>query len=351
MKNTKPLNSEVATLADVAQIACVSTATVSRCLNNPVQVSDKTRQRVMKAVRTLNYSPNFGARALAAKRTNTYGAIIPTMENAIFARGLQAFEQVLVSRGATMLVASSSYDPQIEEDQIRTLIARGADGLLLIGRDREPDVYRFLRERNVPFVIAWTSATAPETSHVGFDNLAASRALAARAIGLGHRQIGFISADLNFNDRARDRVEGVRLAMRDHGLDSNGLPIIETRYSIACGRAAMVAIMTDHPETTLVMCGNDVLAVGAVQGAHLLGLRVPDDVSITGFDDIELATIISPALTTVHVPHHTMGTMAAETLLEMVREGATACQIVLETSIVERESLSAPRMKPLSRPA
>lgn len=342
----KTPKSDLPTLEDVARAAGVSTATVSRTLNSPDQVSERTRQRVMATVRALRYSPNFGARALAAKRTNTYGAVIPTMENAIFARGLEAFQKVLVANGATMLVASSSYDPAIEEDQIRTMIARGADGILLIGAERDPEIYDFLKERHIPVVIAWTGTGVSALSCVGFDNQAAARELAARAIGLGHRRIAFISAFTQNNDRARDRVAGARAALETAGLDPDAMPVLETKYSIQCGRDAFVELMNASPRPTLVMCGNDVLAAGAVRAAHELGLKVPADVSITGFDDIELATVIQPALTTVHVPHRQMGGLAAEVLLAQVRDNSAPQQVNLETYIVERASLAAPGFQP-----
>ena len=144
------------TLEDVARLSGVSTATVSRCLNLPNRVSEAARTRVLSAVAELGYSPNFGARALAAKRTNTIGAIIPTMENAIFARALQAFQEELRQNGVTMLVASSSYKPELEAEQIRTLVARGADGLLLIGHQRDPSLYEFLEKQGVPVLVAWS---------------------------------------------------------------------------------------------------------------------------------------------------------------------------------------------------
>src|SRR6056297_1290979 len=143
------------TLEDVARAADVSTATVSRCLNTPGKVSDDTRLRVMEAVAALGYAPNFGARAMVSRRTRTIGAIIPTMENAIFARGLQAFQEELHARGYMLLVASSAYQPKIEEEQIRALVARGADGLLLIGHDRDPAIYDYLRARSIPVLSAW----------------------------------------------------------------------------------------------------------------------------------------------------------------------------------------------------
>lgn len=332
----------VPTLADVAKFAGVSTATVSRCLNAPEQVQKKTRDKVLAAVAELGYSPNFSAQSLAAKRTNTIGAIIPTMDNSIFARGLQAVQEELGRVGATLLVASSSYRQDLEADQIRALVARGADGLLLIGHDRDPQVYAFLDKRQVPVLVSWAyDPTQPKPS-VGFDNRMAMRAMANAVISQGHTRIAAISARQSDNDRARERVVGVREAMREAGLNARALPVFETQYSIEAGGAAFAAFMTDTPAPTAVICGNDVLAVGALKAAQSMGLRVPQDVSITGFDDIELATVTTPALTTVNVPHREMGVLAARKLWQMVTGDARAESLRLDTRLQLRGTLAAP---------
>jgi LacI family transcriptional regulator len=331
------------TLEDVAAAAAVSTATVSRSLNEPDKVSEHTRIRVMDAVNQLRYSPNFGARAIAANRTGIFGAVIPTMENSIFARGIEAFQKALVAKGKTMIVASSGYDVEQEVAQIRTLVARGADGMLLIGTARDPDLYSFLNERQIPTVIAWAKADNNQHSYVGFDNKAASKEMVGKALVLGHRSFAFISAKTAMNDRARDRVSGAQQALAEDGIDVASMAVIETDYSIQCGRDAFVEVNQLKPRPTVVICGNDVLAVGAVKAAQGLGLHVPNDVSITGFDDIELASVVSPGLTTVHVPHRNMGRIAAETLMSLVDDPGVVRQTVLETYIVERESLDAPR--------
>jgi LacI family transcriptional regulator len=332
----------IPTLQDVAQRANVSTATVSRCLNLPEQVGQATRDKVMAAVAELGYSPNFGARALAAKRTNTVGAIIPTMDNAIFARGIQAFQEELREHGVTLLVASSSYRADLEEEQIRTLTARGADGLLLIGHHRSDEVYRFLERRGVPVLVAWVYDPAMRQPSIGFDNQAAMAALADKVIALGHRRIAVISADQASNDRARARVDGIRQAMRSAGLDPNDLDIVETPYGIDTGSRAFAELMRRSPPPTVVMCGNDVLAAGAVRQARTMGVAVPNEVSITGFDDIELASVIDPALTTVHVPHRQMGREGAKMLVRMIQGEPPGQSLCLATELRWRDTLAPP---------
>ncbi len=332
----------IPTLDDVAREAKVSTATVSRCLNSPDQVSTKTRDKILKVVKDLGYSPNFGAQALAAKRTNTFGAVVPTMNNAIFAAGLQAFQEELGRNDATLLLASSSYSLKVEEEQIRSLVARGADGLLLIGTQRSKDVYTFLDDRQIPYVIAWSYKDSKKQSCVGFDNFQASYELTLKAIELGHKKFAVISAHTSSNDRAKNRVRGIRKALEDRGFETNNLPCIECDYSIENGSLSFKELMGSPDRPTIIMCGNDVLAAGAVKQAHEMGLKIPDDISITGFDNIELATVIEPALTTVHVRHKRMGMLAAQVLLKQVDDKSYRENIKLDTWIVEGKSLAKP---------
>lgn len=332
-------------LEDVAQRAGVSTATVSRCLNAPDKVIESTREKVMQAVRDLGYSPNFGARAMAARRTYTIGAVIPTMENAIFAQGLQAFQEHLRENGFQLLVASSSYNPQVEDQQIRALVARGAEGLLLIGHDRPAATERFLRQRGLPVLVAWSYAENMVFPSVGFDNRAAMQEMAEKVLSLGHRRIAVISASIDGNDRARARLEGVRSALTARGLDASGLAIVQTTYGIEAGAEALQSLLKDRPETTAVICGNDVLAVGVLRAARRLGLSVPQELSVTGFDDIELASVVTPGLTTVHVPHRKMGETAAAALIGMIEGDSAPVSVQLQPGVTERDTLGMPRAR------
>jgi LacI family transcriptional regulator len=332
----------IPTLQDVASRAGVSTATVSRAINFPDQVAEVTRDKVNVAIAELGYSPNFGARAMAARRTNTIGAIIPTMENAIFARGLQAFQEELRSNGYTMLVASTSYQPDTEEEQIRSLVARGADALLLIGYRRNPAIYDFLDAQDVPVLLTWAFDPAATRPSVGFNNSAAMQEMAKNVIGLGHRRLALISAETAQNDRASARCDGIRQAMTAAGLDADTLSFVETKYGIDEGAAAFDQVMTHDPRPTAVFCGNDVLAVGALRRARECGISVPGDVSIVGFDDIELAQVVYPALTTVHVPHREMGRKAGQALVKHLRDGTALEPIELHTKLVLRNTLGPP---------
>lgn len=330
------------TLNDVAKAAGVSTATVSRCLNSPERVIEQTRHRVMQAVESLGYTPNFAAQVMAAKRSFTIGAIIPTMDNAIFARGLQEFQNQLRENGYTLLVSSSAYDPEVEREQIRTLVARGADGLLLIGHARDAEIYEYLERHQVPSVVAWSYDPEAQRPSVGFSNADAMRELAHSVISAGHRRIAMISGITQGNDRAQGRVEGVQQAMAEYGLDASALTLIETAYEIDKGAEAFGRLMALTPRPTVVMCGNDVLAAGALREARRLEIQVPEQVSVTGFDDIELAEIVSPALTTVHVPHREMGRKAACELTAMVEGKSEGRSICIDIRVVNRHSLAKP---------
>lgn len=320
-------------LHDVAKAAGVSPATVSRSLNNPELVSKETLERVRSAVDLLGYLPNFGARVMAAKRTRTIGAIIPTMENAIFAKGIQAFQEQLHKQGYTLLIASSSYDPEVEADQVRALVNRGADGILLIGYWRDGSVYEFLKQHDIPVLLAWAYAANNAIPAIGFDNRASMYRLCDRILSMGHRKFAVISGVLEGNDRAANRLKGIVERLRLAGIDTDAMPIVESQYDIDCGARAFAQIMDSPERPSVVMCGNDVLAVGAIRQAEAMGLRVPEDVSVSGFDGIELARIVKPELMTMLVPHSEMGRRAADELVRMVGSRSPGKSLELQGTI------------------
>lgn len=335
-------NKNSPTLHDVARRAGVSTATVSRAVNAPAMVTDATRDLVLRVVEELGYTPHFGGRALVSSRSNTIGAVIPTMDNAIFARGLQAFQERLSQAGVTLLVASSGYDVAREFNQIRVLVGRGVDGLMLIGTERPRETYVFLERRRIPYVLAWNYREDGSGCFVGFDNRRAAGEMARKVLECGHRNIAMIAGITKGNDRAFDRVEGVRAVLGGAGPPGHDMPVFEEVYSLRGGGRACARLLELRPRPTAVICGNDVLAVGAIIEARRRSLSVPGDLSVTGFDDIDLAEVSDPALTTVHVPHRRMGEGAARALLA-IRDGAVGRQdLELETRLVVRKSLGAP---------
>ena len=325
------------TLADVARVAQVSTATISRSINQPDKVAETTRDRIQQVIEQLGYTPNFGGQALASNRSNTVGAVIPTMNNAMFASGLQAFQEVLSESSINLLVASSGYSAGSELEQIRSLIARGADGLLLIGSARPDTTTHFLKLRNIPYVIAWNYEANDERVFAGFDNIKAASLITTEVLNSGHTKIAMIDGSTQDNDRAKNRVKGVIQTLAQQKLQL--LEILETDYSLEAGGNAFESLMARKQIPSAIICGNDVLAAGAIVRAKQLDIDVPAQVSITGFDDIDLASVVAPPLTTVKVPQLEMGTAAAKLLLQMLSQ-QTPASIELQTKVVMRQSLA-----------
>ncbi len=338
----KPVNP---TLEDVARAANVSTATISRAINTPDKVALQTRLRIQGVVRELGYTSHSGGRTLASNRSNTVGAIIPTMANAMFASGLQAFQEELSTAGVTLLVASSGYDGKHEFSQIQSLITHGADGLLLIGAARLPETREFLALRQIPYVISWCYKPDSKLLFAGFDNQKAAYAMTMEVLRQGHRSIAMIAGVSKGNDRASNRIKGVKKAVKDFGRNARLLKVIEAPYSQAGGGDAFAKLMQQANTPTAIVCGNDVLATGAIVRARQLGIAVPQDVSVTGFDDIDLATAVYPPLTTVRVPQRRMGQTAARLLLELLFDGNRPSSVEFDTEIIHRESLGPPRQR------
>lgn len=336
------------TLADVARLAGVSTATISRCLNTPAAVSPATRAKVLATIEALGFELDATARALASGRTMTVGAVVPTLDNAIFASGIQGLQARLAADGYTLLLASSEYDPAQEIAQVRALLQRGADGLMLIGQDHPDEVFERLAQRGVPYVLTWTLSLAHPS--VGFDNAALAGEVAAYLWSIGHRRIAMIAGRTAGNDRARDRLAGVRAVIRARGGTLPGSHVLERDYAIDEGREAMRALLSLDPRPSAVTCGNDVLAFGALFEAQAQGLAVPADISITGFDDLPLAAALTPALTTVAVPAAAMGRRAAEYLLRRLAGATAAARTELPTSLILRGSTGPPLQHAPVRP-
>jgi len=330
------------TLEDVARSAKVSTATISRAINTPDKVALPTRTRIQDAIRELGYTPHSGGRSLASNCSNTVGAVIPTMANAMFASGLQSFQEELATAGVTLLVASSGYDGKHEFSQIQSLITHGADGLLLIGAARLPETREFLALRQIPYVVSWCYKPRSRLLFAGFDNHKAAYGMTMEVLRQGHRDIAMIAGLSKGNDRAASRIKGVRQAVKDAGLNARLLNVIEAAYSQADGGDAFSRLMKQPEAPTAIICGNDVLAAGAIVRARQSGISIPGDVSITGFDDIDIATTLYPSLTTVRVPQRRMGRSAARMLLELLQTDHTPASIEFETEIIFRESLAPP---------
>ncbi len=330
---------------DVARLAGCSTATVSRVQNTPHLVAEPTRQRVEAAIRELGYLPNGAARALRSERSQLVGAIIPTLNHAIHATFVEAAQVRLAEEGYALVVGTSDYDLTREAEQAGRLVRLGIDGLILVGNRHERDLYELLDASGVPHVNTYVyEAEGPHPS-VGIDNRRATYDLASYLLGMGHRTFGVISAAVADNDRARDRVEGVRSALREQGLSLPSTAIVQRGYSIASGREGLRILRQLDPAPTAILCGNDVLAHGALIECRKLGLAVPRDVSVTGFDDLDFTAHLDPALTTMAVPARDMGARAAAFLLDTLHERPTLAKVRLEPDLIVRGSTGPARQR------
>ncbi|VFR28303.1 Transcriptional regulator, LacI family [plant metagenome] len=324
------------TVRDVARQAGVSVATVSRVLNGNAKVAEALQTLVRDTADQMGYTPNAGARALASQRHTAIGAIVPTLEDANFAVAIDALQRRLTAAGYTLLLASSDYDPAKELKQVRALSAHGLAGLMLVGSRHDPETYKLLAAKRIPYVNTWVvDAKHPS---VGFDNRAIGRTVANYLLDLGHRELGVIAQQSLESDRAAERLAGVREALAARGL---GLPqewLIERSHKIADGQVALRRLMAGPRRPTAVLCGTDTLALGALVEARALGLSVPGDLSITGLNDIDVAAHLTPALTTVRLPADEVGARAAEYLLAKC-EGQTApVSSVVPFSLIVRGS-------------
>jgi LacI family transcriptional regulator len=321
---------------DVALAAGVSTATVSRVLNQSGTVSQALRLRVNETVARLGYVPHAGARALMLRRSGTVGAVFPTIDNAIFAKAIAALQRRLADSGLQLLIATSGYDPESEARQAMNLVTRGADALALCGVGQSPELLRFLSQRALPTVHVMTCPSPSEMVCVGFDNARAIAQAVRYLLDLGHRRIAMLAGMTAHNDRAAARVSGVRQALQTAGLDLPPNCLVERPYALADARDGFRALMAATP--TAVVCGNDVLAYGALLEARKMGIEVPKALSVIGFDDLEMSRHIHPTLTTLHVPTEAMWHAAADRLVAALEGTLVTMATEVEVELVVRES-------------
>jgi LacI family transcriptional regulator len=330
------------TISDVARRAGVSTATVSRVVNQPDSVRHVLRAKVEGAIAQLGYVPHAGARTLKSRRTGTVGAIFPTVDNAIFAKAIDALQRRLAEADHQLLIATSGYDPAVEESQALNLLTRGVDALMLCGCTQRPALLARLKARGVPVVHVMSWPLPPGLAGVGFDNARAMGQVVRYLHDLGHRRIAMLGGLTRHNDRAAARVRGVREALVAAGGSLPAHRLAERAYTLASAREGLRQLMEAAPAPSAVVCGNDVLALGALLEAQHMGLEVPHDLSIVGFDDLEIASHVQPALTTVHVPAEAMWRRAAERALALVRGEAPVRDPEVEVSLVVRGSTAPP---------
>jgi LacI family transcriptional regulator len=335
--------SRTVTIDEVARYAGVSSATISRALNNPSAVKAATQARISAAISKLGYMPNASARALMLGRSETVGAVVPTLDNAIFAKGLEQLQSSMAKAGYQLIVASCNYDPVVEEQQIKNLLLRGVEAIALFGASQTKNSILLLQNRNTPCIHLGTLSPPPKGYACGFDNKTAIQRGVTHLLELGHRRFGMLAGITKNNDRATQRVEGVKELLLKHGIDLKNDQIEEVAYDVADSRRGFARLIHQHPEITALVCGQDVIAYGAILEAQAMGLRIPNDLSVVGFDDLELSQHIRPALTTIRYDANDMWSKAAENLLARISGKRDTPRLTpSETTLVIRESSARP---------
>jgi DNA-binding LacI/PurR family transcriptional regulator len=301
----------MSTIRDVAKIAGVSTATVSRVINSPEAVSLETRDRVAKAMKACRYQYNALARGFVTQQSYTLG--------------------------------NTDYEYAKEARLCEVLRERQVEGLIITTTQLKGKVLRDLLDDHFPFVLLYSTVRKGPISAVGVDNFRGGYSATEHLIHLGHRRIAMLAGGFSFSDKSLHRWHGYKKCLRDHRIPYDPALVLQTQYALENGREGIKALLALDKPPTAVFCSNDFMAIGAMQGAREYGVATPGGLSIVGFDDMAIASYISPSLTTIRQPAYEMGRMGAEILLDRVKKRAGGpVHKILETSIVIRESAAPP---------
>lgn len=336
------------TLADVARLAGVSLGSASRALSVPDQVKPATREKVQWAVAQLGYIRDGAARALASRRTHTIGAVYPTLNNPIFAHSTHSMQQTLWDLGYQLLIASHEYHIDDELAVIQATVERGIDGLIMVGTDHSDAVFSLLHQRRLPYVLTWSTDDSNHPHRVGISNFQAAFDLGRTVLSYGHKDIASCGGNIERNERARGRLNGLLAAMAEQGLTMPDEWRIETAFSYQGGRDGIRRLWQQPRKPTVIVCGTDLQAIGALYEARNMGLRVPDDVSIVGFDGIEEGQFMQPSLTTVGLPAHEIGRLAAKRMVGLLEDEELPAAQPLSHTVLVRQSLGHPITRRLS---
>ncbi len=323
-------------LTDVAREAGVSIATASRALSQPELLRADTLDRVRAAAARLGYRPDRAARTLASGKSNTVGVVIPTLNSPIFASTLQELQRTLAEAGYQLLVASHEYDPAAEFAAVDKLLAHGIDGLAVVGGSRPDATWQLLESAGIPVVQMWCGREGHAC--VGVDNHAAGVLVARHLISLGHRRIGVVTGFLRHNDRQRERLRGIRDTFAAEGLSLPAAFHTEQPLSVPGGRVACSILLELADRPTAIIGTVDVIAIGVIAECRSRGIRVPEDMSVAGIDNIELSAHVSPSLSTVDIPSTRIGSETSRRMLDLIENGNTPEHTSLPIELVERHS-------------
>ncbi len=334
----------MATIKDVAERAQVSVATVSRVVNDSGYVSAELRERVDEAMHALNYRPSALARSLRRQETHTIGVLVPQLNQPFFGTLVFAMEKTLFSRDYRTLVCSSEEDAVKEAAYIDILLRQRVDGVICVPTGQSAEGAKWLLQTNIPAVLIDRDLPDLPISRVLCDNFGGAYAGAKHLIGLGHRRIGLIGSP-PYSEVTKLRTQGAQQAFGEFGAAQEAdLLVLELQPEFELGYQAALRLMRLDQPPTAIFALTDVIAVGVLHAAARLGLSLPGDLSVMGFDDIPLAAYVIPELTTVAQPIYAMGQTAVEVLMrELANRDQPLERVLLETRLVTRKSTAPPQ--------
>jgi len=292
------------------------------------------------------YIYNALAAGLTRKRTATIGLIIPTITNPIFAIATKEIQNVARKRGYSILLGSTEYSYDTEFEAVSLFHEKRVDGIIFMGAPGNHKSMEFVKKFKIPFVVTWEILEAKDVNFVAFDNIQSARQATDYLISLGHRRIAMITGPLKDTSRAYQRLEGYRQALAAHDLPRDESLIVQKNYTVEDGKEAMSRLLREKEIPTAVFCGNDILAYGAIAAVKEAGFIVGTDISIVGFDDLDISRVTDPQLTTVQVPADRMGKMAGELLISLIeeKEEQQPQQYIIDCNLVIRQSAGNPSL-------
>jgi DNA-binding LacI/PurR family transcriptional regulator len=306
-----------ATIKDVAQRAGCGVATVSRVLNGTGPASPETRQRVIEAAQTLSFEFSEVGRSLQSKTTRTIGCVVPSLANPVFAEAVQGLQESVQQAGYQLLLICSNYNAELESAAIRTLLAKQVDGLVLTVSDAQTsDGLEIIKRRGLPCCLMFNHSPGglPAAS---IDDHGAARTVADAFAAADHTHTGFLALRFQISDRSRQRFEGFTRACKDNGMaPPTLLQIDEDSGNLS---ALLRGLLSENDRLSGIFASNDFLALAAIRATRSLGRRVPDDLSIVGFDGIEIGTMVEPTLATIVTQPKLMGSGAAAAVLSAIK--------------------------------
>lgn len=309
------------TIRDVARAANVGQATVSRVLNSSGYVKPETRERVLQAAKELGFTPNQVARSLVRKRTATVGLVIPDITNPFFPAVTRGVEDAASEAGFTVFLCNTDNDPVMEAQDVKKLRERMVDGLIFVGTTDRHDLVETLITEGVPVVITDRQLVDLDVDTVLVDNALGALAACRHLVELGHTRIAH-AAGHSLTRTGRDRCAGYRMALEEAGLPYDEALVASGDFTLQSGYRVAQILLGRSPRPTAIFAANDLMAMGVLRAVFEAGLSVPDDLSVVGFDDIQLAGLVKPGLTTVRQPAYEMGRTAMNMLLERITGSA-----------------------------